>query len=376
MMATGGVNKKDLKWLIGTPAGDVNFKATLDTASVETIQAALAEIENEPGTTTKKKALEARLRRLSIEAHDHATEAAQEMVNMERRLDELGRQEQAEREQRIAECHEVIGRIQGVQMLVKFGDVTNLVWLKEVKDKKIYKDLPNVGTWENFCKYIGLDRHTVDQNLLNLAVFGEDFLETVTKMKVGYRDLRKLRQLTHEGCVQIEDNLVLIGGESIPLDADHREDLQAALERVIDTKEALLAEKDANLKTKERLLKSKQELIERQAKDLARYEGEAEAKGLGADEDAFIKKCDAARVTIDGFLSKFDPEINPLPIDATLRMKAALMETLGYFMRVIRATYDTAGDLYGDAEMDSDGWVQPNLRESELGAALKEAREG
>lgn len=291
-------------------------------------------------------------------------EAANEIYKIARQEADLEIAKMREREQLVAECHEIIGRIQGVQMLVKFGDVTNLVWLKEVKETKVYKDLPNIGTWEKFCNYMGLDRHTVDQKLLNLAAFGEDFLETVTKMKVGYRDLRKLRQLTHDGCVQIEGNLVVIGDESIPLDPDHREDLQSALERIIDAKDALLAEKDANLKTKDRLIQDKQKLIEQQARELTRYEGEAESKGLRADEDAFIKKCGAARVTIDGFLSKFDPELNPLPEDATPRMKAALMETLGYFRRTIAASYDTAGDLYGDPELDDD-WVPPHLRTEE-----------
>jgi hypothetical protein len=52
------------------------------------------------------------------------------------------------------------------------------------------------------------------------------------------------------------------------------------------------------------------------------------------------------------------------------------METLGYFRRAIVAAHDTAGDIYGDAEMDSPGWVQPNLRDvaESLGDSLADAR--
>lgn len=270
---------------------------------------------------------------------------------------------QAERERRIAECHQVIGRIQGVQMLVKFGDVTNLVWLKEIKEQKIYKDLPNIGTWEKFCNYIGLDRHTIDQNLLNLAAFGEEFLETVTKMKVGYRDLRKLRQLTHEGALQVEDGVITIGDEEIPLDADHREDLQAALERVIDAKEAVIREKDATIRTKDRLLESKEQLIHRQEKDLARYEGEAAKAGLTPTEDAYIKKMENLRTSFDGYMLKVDPERSELAKrepEPTPRMVAAYLTTLDYMRKQLLAAYDTAQDMYGSAAMSpEEAWHQP-----------------
>ncbi|HKI50497.1 MAG TPA: hypothetical protein VJ995_00345 [Geothermobacteraceae bacterium] len=290
---------------------------------------------------------------------DPVSEAALETVNAERLQQENADQEQASREQRIAECHQVIGRIQGAKMVSDFGNVAGLVWLKEVRETKIYKDIPNIGTWEKLCESIGISRRKVEEDLLNLETFGEEFLGNVAGFRVGYRDLRKLRQLSHEGQVYIDDNAVLIGGEAIPLDADHKDDLQAALASVIEAK-------DADLRTKDRLLKDKQKLIETQSRELSRLEVEAERKGLSADEDAFLKYCDASRITIDGFLMKFDPEVNPLPEDATPRMEAALMETLGYFRRIINAAYDTAADRYGDPTVD-DSWVPPNLRTSETG---------
>jgi hypothetical protein len=271
-------------------------------------------------------------------------------------------QGQADRERRVAESYQLIGRIQGAKMVADFGKVTGFVWLREVQQQKLYRDMPGIGTWEKFCESVGMSRSKIENGIANLETFGEEFLVTVTGFGVSYRDLRKLRQLTHEGAVYIDDGMVLIGDESIPLDADHREDLQAALERVIEAKDEVLREKDAVIRSNEKLLQSKTDLIRRQEKDLARYEDTAARKGLTADEDAFIQKCTNARITIDGFFMDFDPERNPLPEDATDRMKAALMETLRYFKRVTHAAYDTAGDIYGDAEMDSPGWIQPNLR--------------
>jgi hypothetical protein len=361
-MASRGVNKRDLSWLTGTPVGDVNFTEALKRASAETIQAALDQLGEEPGTTTKKKTLEARLRKLSKERVDQASEAAIEMIEMERKQAEIVRNEQADRERRVAESHQLIGRIQGAKMVADFGNVAGFKWLREVHDLKLYRDMPGIGTWEKFCEFVGMSRKKIEDGIANLEAFGEEFLATVAGFRVGHRDLRKLRQLTHEGALQVEDGILVIGDETIPLDADHREDLQAALERVIDAKDDVLREKDAVIRSNEKLLQSKTDLIRRQEKDLARYEDTAARKGLTPDEDAFIQKCTNARITIDGFFMQFDPERHPLPEDASGRMKASLMETLRYFKRVTHAAYDTAGDIYGDAEMDSPGWIQPNLR--------------
>lgn len=293
---------------------------------------------------------------------DPVSEAAMDMVKMERQRELQAKQEQEERERRIAECHEAIGRFQGFQLLAKFGDVTKLVWLKDVKDSKVYRDLPNVGTWENFCKYLGLDRHTVDQDMLNLAAFGEEFLVTATNLRVGYRDLRKLRQLTHDGAVVIDAEAVEIDGERIPLDADHRDDLQAALERVIETNAKIIADKDATIKAKDKVLKDKQVLIERQAKELSKLEDQAALAEMTPIEEAFLRKLNTHRATFDGVISFLSPDAAPLTEDATPRMRAAYLETLGFMRRMIEATHDTAVGCYSTSAADDDGWVPPFQR--------------
>lgn len=292
---------------------------------------------------------------------DDMSEAAMQVVEVDQRREDLALQERAEREQRIAECHEVIGRIQGFRLISNFADVGNLVWLRQVKDSKAYRDVPGVSTWDKFCERVGLSRSKVDEDLANLAAFGERFLADVGKFSLGYRDLRRLRQLTCDGTVAIEDHMVLIGDESIPLDPDHREDLHAAIEQLLDAKNALITEKDATLRAKDRVIEAKEDVIKRQEKEIARHEATAQQGGYSPGEEAFIKKMDAARITVDGFLMQFDPERHPLPEDASPRMCASLMETLGYFKRVIDAAYDTAADLYGDPEMD-DAWVPPHMR--------------
>ncbi|WP_316347654.1 hypothetical protein [Desulfuromonas acetoxidans] len=292
---------------------------------------------------------------------DEQTTAALAVVDMEQKQEAAAISERHNREQMIAECHEMIGRIQGFELVKNFTNVGGLVWLKQVKETKIYKDLPNIGSWDKFCNYIGLSRSKVDEDLLNLATFGEAFLANVGDFSLGYRDLKKLRQLTHDGSVQIEAQTVTIGNESIPLDDDHAEDLQTAIESVLEAKTQEAEEAKATVRAKDRIIKGKEDVINKQEKELAKHEARAQKQGYAPGEEAFLQQMENARTTVDGYLIKFDPDINPLPEDATERMMAAYVTTLSYFKRVMDEAYAVASERYGHAELD-DGWVPPNLR--------------
>lgn len=357
------VNEKEKKALAIIPPSDVNFGSALKLANAETIMATLAEIEGQPGHKVREKALRAQLARLSKDHHDQATEAATEVVEMELAREVNVVNEQAERERRIAESYEIAGRIQAFTFVEKVVTVSTLVQLKKMKESKVYRDLPNIGTWDKYCQYLGLDRHSIDQQLLNLAVFGEGFLETCHQFSIGYRDLRKLRQLTHDGGVVIDAEAVEIDGERIPLTPDHREDLQAALERVIETNAKIIADKDATIKAKEKVLKDKQTLIERQARELTKLEDEAAAAEMTPIEEAFVRKMENLRVSFDGYMLKVDPERCELSFteERTARMAAAYLTTLDYMRKQLLVAYDVAQDLYGSITMSPEeaGWTQP-----------------
>lgn len=246
------------------------------------------------------------------------------------------------KQEMIAKSYEMAGQIKAVRMMSKFGDVTSLMWLKQVKESKIYRDLPNIGTWENYCEYIGLDRHTVDQNLLNLATFGEEFLAAVTSLQVGYRDLRKLRQLTHDGTVTIDAEAVVIGDDRIPLDQDHREDLQAAIEKIIDEQAAVKAELNAQKKAFDRVQDDTRKSMTRLQKELDRFTAQAEAKGLSSDEDAFMQRLETHRTMVQGSLIALEPEEIAKEFDnLTPRMRARVIATAHELKMQALALYDT-----------------------------------
>lgn len=254
-MSVTAIDDETLSWLTSVPIGDGNFKSALDRANEATIKAALQQIKGRSGVSTKEDYLNRRLRKLTKgDGHQEVSAAAAgdtaarqirtteieiSTLQAEREADDLRSEQQREREGLIAQTHEMIGRIQGFKAISEFADVGRLVWLKQMKESKIYRDLPNVGTWDKFCNYIGLSRQKVDEDLTNLAAFGDKFLTTVGSFSLGYRELRKLRQLTSDGSIVIEAECIQIGEEKIPINEDHAEDLQVAIERVLEEKQKL-----------------------------------------------------------------------------------------------------------------------------------------
>ena len=276
-----------LRWLVGTPATAGNFKSALDDADDVTVRETLRIIDGDTGMATKRKALEGRLKKILaglVEVNDRQSRTLHlEVATLEeeRTIERHRTAEQEERETRIAECHEVIGRVQAMKFIEKVTTVGSLMQLKEIKATKAYRDLPGIGNWENFCKHIGLSRQKVDEDLDNLATFGESFLTTVSSFSLGYRDMRKLRQLSSSGEVTIDAEAMIIGDERIPLNAEHSEELQAAIEKIIEEKNAI------------------RQRIDKLDKDLAGVVKE-ETKGLKAELSAALREVKR--------LKPFDPE--------------------------------------------------------------------
>lgn len=299
---------------------------------------------------------------------DVDTETALLIVEQGKLLENSPHSQQEERDRLIANTHQMIGQIKAADMFGKFANVSSLVWLQQVKESKIYRDLPGLGTWENFCKYIGLSRQKVDLDLQNLATFGEEFLLTVSGLSVGYRDLRKLRQLTNCGEVVIDAESVVIGGEQIPLTPDHKEDLQAAIERVIEEKDAVLAVAQTELRIKNKEMESQRDLIRKQERSLSKLEKDAASKGITASEDAFLTRLNSSRTVFDGNMLQVDPlRMEDLREEAdppTPRMIAAYLSELGYRRSQLNAAFDTAYEMFAITGMSPEEEWTPGKSES------------
>lgn len=124
------------------------------------------------------------------------------------------------------EARDFMNRMMGhVEMLRAFSDfanVSSLSKLAEIKKNKLYlqlkgsraydrdgKLIANVSSWEGFCRAIGMSHKKVDEDIRNLNAFGEETLDRLNQMGLGYRNMRRLRQIPEE------DRLAIINGEQI-----------------------------------------------------------------------------------------------------------------------------------------------------------------
>lgn len=108
-------------------------------------------------------------------------------------------------------ANQIWGQIQMAGAISKFTTVVGLMKLKELKERKLYQalsgkkgidkngnEIPDVGTWDGFCRALHTSANKVDEDLLNLKIFGEDALEQLTSIGAGYRELRQYRKLPED----------------------------------------------------------------------------------------------------------------------------------------------------------------------------------
>ena len=165
---------------------------------------------------------------------------------------------------------EKIGAIKATGFIKKLVTVSEIKMLAELKESKEYKDLRvfdtngncrHVSTWEEFCDSLGVSRQKVDEDILNLSKFGEDFLETSQRMQLGYRDLRKLRKLPEE------DREVIINGEAVKAeDKDSLieliEDMSVKHAKQKEKLENKVKELEKENKAKDAVIRQKQDTID------------------------------------------------------------------------------------------------------------------
>ncbi|WDE07265.1 hypothetical protein SG34_010445 [Thalassomonas viridans] len=137
----------------------------------------------------------------------------------------------AEQQKAVVEAKEVlaskqdvlmaIGHVQAFSNIRKYVTVTEILTYKRVKESKQYKGLVytdkdgnsvTVTDLKDVCTHF-FDRsyEAMQRDLSNLEAFGNEFFESAQKMELGYRELRKLRQLPDD------QQALVIEGEAVEL---------------------------------------------------------------------------------------------------------------------------------------------------------------
>lgn len=191
--------------------------------------------------------------------------------------------------QDLAKAHEAMGMLKAFNFVEKLLTVSSLKVLNEIKNSKKYKGLSyvdsegkvlTVSSWEDYCTACGFSRQKIDLDLQNLAVLGEDFLETSQRLGLGYREMRKLRQLPEEARAEIveadysattdKEELIEKIEDLTAKHAKEKEALQAQLKRKSDDYDAqakMIAAKNERINHLDLELAKKTKAIETQTPD-------------------------------------------------------------------------------------------------------------
>lgn len=304
--------------------------------------------------------------------HIRRTEVGTALLAQEARAVLPGEAEQEQLD--IAQANQLFGMLQYGQFLDNVNRLTLLKTLAELKARKAYRGLvvptPEGGTvciktWEQLCAACGLSRSAVEEDLQNMAVFGEKLLEAQSKMGVGYRQLRGLRgtlgELSEDKKLEVrqliddavasgdKENLLAtleeIGSRNRKL-AEQVEQARADAEDARKLKSAYL---DAKIRAEDELQRLKNPRNESEAEELLRNR-----------RVALLREVQEASAKIIGYSLKLatlvqkDPQMGDVPVIDGATMEALNME-ISKMCQIVRDNLLSGGyDVDFAAQFEAD----------------------
>ncbi|UVK85204.1 hypothetical protein LOY46_11170 [Pseudomonas sichuanensis] len=101
--------------------------------------------------------------------------------------------------------NQLLGQAQMADAFTQFSLTVRTSKLAYVKETKLYRALKGKkspdgqgflsGSWEEFCNLLGRSVAQVDEDIANLRALGEEALDSMSRMGIGYRELRQYRKL-------------------------------------------------------------------------------------------------------------------------------------------------------------------------------------
>ncbi len=219
---------------------------------------------------------------------ENYSDAAESREIMKRDIEKSAETTQREKEEAIRNVFEMSGKIKAVSFIETQTKIMRLLYLKQVKDAKFYREKFGM-TWDQFCEWTGENRRRVDEQLMDLKPFKAEWLtKFVNAFGCEINKVKYLGEAISADSAKIADNAIIYNGETIPLDADHRDEIQALLETLEESHKAEKDEAEATIKTKDRLIKAKEKVINQMERDLQRLERKVELTDLTEEEQDAI----------------------------------------------------------------------------------------
>jgi len=221
--------------------------------------------------------------------HKNYSDAAESMETQRRGMEKAAEQTKREKEEAIANVYEMAGKIKATNFQKSQSAFFGLLMLKQVKESKEYRSKAEM-TWEQFCEHVGVDRRRIDEQLLDLKPFRTDFLADFANFSgVEISKIKYLGMAVSEKAAEIAENAIIYNGETIPLDPEHKDEIQALLEKLEESSKQQLEEKDAAIRAKNRILKSKEDLVNKMEREIKRLEKTVEMEPLSEEEQEAVE---------------------------------------------------------------------------------------
>lgn len=214
--------------------------------------------------------------------------------------------------------NQLLGQAQMAGAFADFSRTVRTSKLAYVKENKLYRALKGKknthgacfsGTWEEFCELLGASHDQVNRDIENLRAFGEEALDSMSRMGIGYREMRQYRRLPEDektALIEVaktgdKEAFVDLAEEIIAKHAREKEELSKRLDETNADYEAqseVMAKKTKELdSTKQELEKHRKriqtatpdDVIKELRTEVVALQFEVEAKILGELREGFSK---------------------------------------------------------------------------------------
>ncbi|ODC03215.1 hypothetical protein BFW38_06325 [Terasakiispira papahanaumokuakeensis] len=260
--------------------------------------------------------------------------------------------------------NQILGQVQMANSIARFADVVSLTKLAHIKETRMYKalagkkgldpqgnEIADIGTFDGFCRALGLSRSKVDEDLTNLKHFGEEALNNLTAIGIGYREMRQFRKLPDdqkEALIEVaksgdKESFVELAEEIICKHAKEKEALQKDRDDVradYDAQSELLSKRNDELDAARFALERAERRLRDATPDEAEKQLKTEISGVAVEIESLFK------TRLDGALSTLQEHAQTTGHDQRLYM-ATLVRQMELELLALREKYALPDSLDG-----------------------------
>jgi hypothetical protein len=205
--------------------------------------------------------------------------------------------------------NQLLGQAQMADAFTKFSKTVFISKLVYVKENKLYRAIAGkptedglqlAGTWEEFCKLLDWTPQHANEAIASFKAFGEEALESMSNMGIGYRQMRQFRKLPEDERVALievakagdKESFVELAEEIIAKSTREKDALKKELD---DTRADYEAQSEVLSDTQARLTEVRLEAerakrrIQSATPDQAAKELRIEAQGVHVETLSVIK---------------------------------------------------------------------------------------